>query len=98
MRLGLLILFAICALGFVIDGPQSANVLQTTLPWESSRMITKVSASQTNTTPTPTDSLQPVISATITIAPLASDRLMLRQKCFNDQGFQVDCATWTGYY
>jgi hypothetical protein len=21
-----------------------------------------------------------------------------RQECFNDQGFRVDCATWTGYY
>jgi hypothetical protein len=21
-----------------------------------------------------------------------------RQECFNDQGFRVNCATWTGYY
>ena len=37
-------------------------------------------------------------SALITMAPLSRNPLELRQKCFDDRGFSVDCATWTGYY
>jgi len=37
-------------------------------------------------------------SALITMAPLSRNALELRQKCFDDRGFSVDCATWTGYY
>lgn len=42
----------------------------------------------------------PLSTASITIAPMSDVRVVKRQtqKCFNDQGFQVDCATWTGYY
>lgn len=32
------------------------------------------------------------------MAPLSRNPLELRQKCFDDRGFSVDCATWTGYY
>ncbi|KAK5938430.1 hypothetical protein PMZ80_009400 [Knufia obscura] len=32
------------------------------------------------------------------MAPLSRNPLELRQRCFDDQGFSVDCATWTGYY
>jgi hypothetical protein len=44
--------------------------------------------------------IQHPVSAEITPAPSTLDRVIKRQtqKCFNDQGFQVDCATWTGYY
>ena len=33
-----------------------------------------------------------------TFAPNPLPSVFARQKCFNDQGFSVDCATWTGYY
>jgi hypothetical protein len=34
-----------------------------------------------------------------TAPPLTYNRFgFRRQECFNDQGFRVDCATWTGYY
>jgi hypothetical protein len=45
--------------------------------------------------------LQPVTSAVITLGPNEfelHDPRRKRQECFNDQGFSVDCATWTGYY
>lgn len=42
--------------------------------------------------------LQRPLSALVTIAPLLPNPLERRQRCFNDQGFSVDCATWTGYY
>lgn len=34
----------------------------------------------------------------ITIAPLAANPLEKRQRCWDDRGFSVNCATWTGYY
>lgn len=37
-------------------------------------------------------------STLMTIAPLSRNPLELRQKCFDDRGFSVNCATWTGYY
>lgn len=45
--------------------------------------------------------LQPVTSAVITLGPNEfhlHDPRRKRQECFNDQGFSVNCATWTGYY
>ncbi|EXJ55149.1 hypothetical protein A1O7_08074 [Cladophialophora yegresii CBS 114405] len=41
---------------------------------------------------------QAPFSALITIAPLPQNPLEKRQCCWNDQGFRVDCAQWTGYY
>lgn len=38
------------------------------------------------------------LSSLMTIAPLSRNPLEIRQHCWNDQGFSVDCATWTGYY
>lgn len=57
----------------------------------------------TVTTTTASTALATISSLTtysplITIAPLSRNPLELRQKCFNDQGFSVNCATWTGYY
>ena len=62
-----------------------------------------LSAETERKSPTPTTSLallqsQALHSAVITIAPLTANPMMRRQRCFNDQGFSVDCATWTGYY
>lgn len=37
-------------------------------------------------------------SALVTIAPLMPNPLERRQKCWDDRGFSVNCATWTGYY
>lgn len=37
-------------------------------------------------------------SSLITMPPISRNPLELRQKCFDDRGFSVDCATWTGYY
>jgi hypothetical protein len=44
--------------------------------------------------------LQAPLSAIITAAPTSTVYVIRRQtqKCFDDRGFQVDCATWTGYY
>jgi hypothetical protein len=53
------------------------------------------------TIPTSTATTSPnsvTFSSLVTIAPLSINPLELRQKCFNDQGFSVNCATWTGYY
>jgi hypothetical protein len=37
-------------------------------------------------------------SAVVTLAPLVANPLERRQRCWDDRGFSVDCATWTGYY
>lgn len=60
-----------------------------------------VSAPIAETTPTTSITAAQVqlpLSALVTIAPLSPNPLERRQRCFNDQGFSVDCATWTGYY
>lgn len=43
---------------------------------------------------TPKTPLRPTPSVT---PPPSLNRLELRQRCWNDQGFSVDCAVWTGY-
>lgn len=66
---------------------------QTTLSPTVKSSITTVSATQLI--------LQPATSAVMTLPPNEfelHDPRRKRQKCFNDQGFSVDCATWTGYY
>ncbi|KIW13309.1 hypothetical protein PV08_08497 [Exophiala spinifera] len=50
-------------------------------------------------TPSVTEIQLPIIpSAVITLAPLVGNPLERRQRCWDDRGFSVDCATWTGYY
>ncbi|KIW44178.1 uncharacterized protein PV06_05208 [Exophiala oligosperma] len=50
-------------------------------------------------TPSITEVQLPIIpSAVITLAPLIANPLERRQRCWDDRGFSVDCATWTGYY
>lgn len=61
------------------------------------RAIARVTSS-TATTTTNTQSPSIAFSTLMTIAPLSRNPLELRQRCFNDQGFSVNCATWTGYY
>src|SRR5689334_9993710 len=46
--------------------------------------------------PTQVRSEELPLSALITIAPLPQNPLEKRQCCWNDQGFRVDCAQWTG--
>jgi len=41
---------------------------------------------------------QTSLSLLVTMAPLVANPLERRQHCWNDQGFSVNCATWTGYY
>jgi hypothetical protein len=42
----------------------------------------------------PLSSLPPMSRVT---PPPSPHRIELRQRCWNDQGFSVDCAVWTGY-
>ncbi|KAL6251495.1 hypothetical protein RBB50_001704 [Rhinocladiella similis] len=50
-------------------------------------------------TPSITKVQLPIIpSAVITLPPLLANPLERRQRCWDDRGFSVDCATWTGYY
>jgi len=53
---------------------------------------------QTNILTTPSSTQSLAVPSTTT-APLLFNRFgFRRQECFNDQGFSVNCATWTGYY
>jgi uncharacterized membrane protein len=58
-----------------------------------------ISATRTTwMTISPTSEISAPISTT-TAPPLTYNRFgFRRQECFNDQGFRVNCATWTGYY
>jgi len=72
-----------------------------------SQVTTKLTLASTSThcaaqwTPTPSvTAVQIPISpsAVVTLAPLVANPLEKRQRCWDDRGFSVDCATWTGYY
>jgi len=53
-------------------------------------------ASYSAATATTMKTEQAPFSAVITIAPLSVNPIARRQKCFDDRGFSVNCATWTG--
>lgn len=63
------------------------------------RGMSGIGATRTTwTTISPTSEVSAPISTT-TAPPLTYNRFgFRRQECFNDQGFRVNCATWTGYY
>ena len=66
----------------------------TTTSTASSSTYTVATLSQSRDASTTTFSY----STLITMAPVSRNPLELRQRCFDDRGFSVDCATWTGYY
>lgn len=70
------------------------EVTNTVITESTSATISSKTSSRSETTTRSTFSY----SSLVTMAPLSRNPLELRQKCFNDQGFSVDCATWTGYY
>jgi len=99
MRLLVLLLFSYQAFSFAITPVSIAR----------EEILTATKSPLSPTTPstivqtTPTASItanqwQLPLSALVTLAPVAPNPLERRQRCFNDQGFSVDCATWTGYY
>jgi len=67
-------------------------------PTPTAKITARPSSSESSQVSPGTDLSDPFMSPAITIAPVASNKFELRQKCWNDQGFSVDCATWTGYY
>ena len=93
--------FVQTAVSFAITPlPISSEVqLATITPTLSASTSFVEALAQVTTTPkiTPEQSQVP-ISALVTIAPLSVNPLERRQKCWDDRGFSVDCATWTGYY
>jgi hypothetical protein len=63
------------------------------------RGVSAISATKTTlmTISLTSESSAPI--STTTAPPLTYNRFgFRRQECFNDQGFRVNCATWTGYY
>jgi hypothetical protein len=99
MRLLVLFLFIYQASSFAITPVPVVReeILTATI----SPLSPTVSSSIAQTTPTTSITAAQVqlpLSAVVTIAPLFQNPLERRQRCFNDQGFSVDCATWTGYY
>jgi hypothetical protein len=99
--LALFVCLASCldsSLGFVVTaGPHSVVATNDALVTAADMIRADI---PTLTTLQTTLVIQPPVSAAVTPAPSTLDRVIKRQtqKCFNDQGFQVDCATWTGYY
>ena len=93
-------LYLLCQSGALFTVPPSERVYDNIVTPLTATSETSLSVA------TPVNTIQPKDqtttefsrSALITMAPLSRNPLELRQKCFNDQGFSVDCATWTGYY
>jgi hypothetical protein len=80
-----------------VNGTLTATKTTSTTP--SSSPVTTASTSDRIAAVTLTlDQAQAPLSAFITIAPLPANPLERRQRCWDDRGFSVDCATWTGYY
>ncbi len=103
MRYFAVLLFVQTALSVAITSvhhPCSDGSVTTTTS-SASYTSTGLSGSITQPTFAPTATrahFQTPLSALVTLAPLAANPLEKRQHCWNDQGFSVDCATWTGYY
>ena len=63
------------------------------------RGVAAISVTRTTLITTSSISESSASMSTTTAPPLTYNRFgFRRQECFNDQGFRVDCATWTGYY
>lgn len=88
----LVLSFAITPLPVVSNGLSVTPTLST---W--SQPVTQMTATTATITVSRAQSQIP-LSAVVTSAPLVVNPLEKRQRCWNDQGFSVDCATWTGYY
>lgn len=99
MRWLVLLLFIHQALSFAIT-PVSIvrEEILTAIISPLSPTITSAVVQTTPATSITATQLQLPLSALVTIAPLLPNPLERRQRCFDDQGFSVDCATWTGYY
>jgi hypothetical protein len=93
--LGLLLLFGQVAeaAAFIISSPtpthQQINGMET---MQTSSIISETTAE--SVAKPPLTSLPPISRVT---PPPSVAHLDLRQRCWNDQGFSVDCAVWTGY-
>ncbi|KEF55390.1 uncharacterized protein A1O9_08140 [Exophiala aquamarina CBS 119918] len=99
MRWPVLLLFIYQASSFAITPVLVGReeILTATISTSSPITPSAVVHTTTTTSITVTQHQLP-LSALVTIAPLLPNPLERRQRCFNDQGFSVDCATWTGYY
>lgn len=75
--------------------PATASISETST---TTAVLSSLSTSGTSVsyfTSTSPSSLPPVSRIT---QPPSPNQLELRQRCWNDQGFAVDCAAWTGYH
>jgi len=99
MRHLILFLFIELALTFAITPfPAVSNGFTATASFSTSPTPSKSITHLPATTSVTQAHSQMPVSAVVTIAPLVANPLERRQRCWNDQGFSVDCATWTGYY
>ena len=86
----LLLLGLLLGATLAFPAPETRNMVATPIP---QRWLSPVPQTQIMPTPTKITTSETAIT---TIAPLLKIHA-LRQKCWNDQGFSVDCAAWTGY-
>lgn len=102
MRLGLIL--ALASTATVILSAMTPTTHASDLTATAAPFPTTFSSATSPTIPgIPTTQIviQPATSAIITLPPNEfelHDPRRKRQECFNDQGFSVNCATWTGYY
>lgn len=88
-----MIFFVGAAISFAITSMPMSNELAPATLTPSTRR-----PSNPFTTTAPGTQTALLLPPVITIAPLVANPLEKRQKCWDDRGFSVNCATWTGYY
>lgn len=93
-------IYLLCQSGALFTVPPSERIYDVIITPLTATQVTSLAVA----TPLMTTQAQSKIntgfsrSSFITMAPQSRNPLELRQKCFDDRGFSVDCATWTGYY
>ncbi|KAJ4504988.1 hypothetical protein HRR83_008066 [Exophiala dermatitidis] len=101
MRWLSLVLFvqtALCIAVTMLSAPTEAAAMTATATLKPSSVSLCCSTTQSVTSTSITEVKPELLSALVTIAPLVVNPLERRQRCWDDRGFSVDCATWTGYY
>ena len=80
--------------------PLTSATPLTTVATSTTRLLPQQVVADSFPTQTSVSDEQTVTTSSVTFQTAAPEPVLHiqgRQRCFNDQGFSVDCATWSGY-
>jgi hypothetical protein len=85
--------------GYLAASPPTPSDMVASAHVSPARGVSEISITKTTLITISSISERSAPISTTTAPALTYNRFgFRRQECFNDQGFRVNCATWTGYY